>query len=341
MSASDPSATSACPRVPVTEVPWRTTKELVLTARIAAGDVTLAGNFKVYGMLYSPDQQFFFSKTEFVNYRVIGNGEKAVIFLHGFGASNRTWDDIVPHLNLPNTSFILFDLIGAGFSSKPRRADYSMRANALVIESFIREYDLRGYALVGHSFGGGVSLLATLEFLESAAHRPSALVLLDAAAYETKLPFFVEDLRVPLLGNVLLAVTPYDFQARNTLEKLYFDKAKVTQDKVERYSFFMSIKGYNNALIETARQIKLEDFSRYSEQYKDITIPTLVLWGRQDTAVPLEDGRKLSKDIPTAKLVIIEDSGHNIQEEQPKGVARLINGFLGDVWGCTASKRGP
>jgi pimeloyl-ACP methyl ester carboxylesterase len=318
-----------------------TTKELVLTARIAAGDVTLAGNFKVYGMLYSPDQQFFFSKTEFVNYRVIGNGEKAVIFLHGFGASNRTWDDIVPHLNLPNTSFILFDLIGAGFSSKPRRADYSMRANALVIESFIREYDLRGYALVGHSFGGGVSLLATLEFLESAAHRPSALVLLDAAAYETKLPFFVEDLRVPLLGNVLLAVTPYDFQARNTLEKLYFDKAKVTQDKVERYSFFMSIKGYNNALIETARQIKLEDFSRYSEQYKDITMPTLVLWGRQDTAVPLEDGRKLSKDIPTAKLVIIEDSGHNIQEEQPKDVARLINGFLGDVWGWTASERGP
>lgn len=295
--------------------------------------VTLAGILKVHGMLYSPDQQFFFAKTEFVNYRVIGNGEKTVIFLHGFGASNRTWDDIIPNLNLPNTNFILFDLIGAGFSSKPRNADYSMRANALVIKSFIREHNLRDYTLVGHSFGGGVSLLATLEFLRNTAHRPSALVLLDAAAYETKLPFFVEDLRVPLLGNILLAVTPNDFQARNTLEKLYFDKAKVTQEKVERYSFFMSIEGHNNALLETARQIKLEDFSRYSKQYKDITIPTMVLWGRQDTAVPLEDGKKLSKDIPTAKLVIIEDSGHNIQEEQPKDVARLINGFLGDVWG--------
>jgi pimeloyl-ACP methyl ester carboxylesterase len=290
-------------------------------------------------MLYSPDQQFFFSKTEFVNYRVIGNGETTVIFLHGFGASNRTWDDIIPHLNSPNTKLILFDLIGAGFSSKPRSADYSMRANALVIESFIREHDLGDYALVGHSFGGGVSLLTTLEFLKSTAHRPSALVLLDAAAYGTKLPFFVEDLRIPLLGNILLAGTSYDFQARNTLEKLYFDKAKVTQEKVERYSFFMSIEGHNNALLETARQIKLEDFSRYSKQYKDITIPTLVLWGRQDTAVPLEDGKKLSKDIPTAKLVIIEDSGHNIQEEQPKDVARLINGFLGDVWGWTASER--
>ena len=295
--------------------------------------VTLAGNLKVHGMLYSPDQQFFFSKTEFVNYRVIGNGEKTVIFLHGFGASNRTWDDIIPHLNSPNTNFILFDLIGAGFSSKPRSADYSMRANALVIESFIREHNLRDYAIVGHSFGGGVSLLATLEFLESTAHRPSALVLLDAAAYETKLPFFVDYLRVPLLSNIFLAVTLSDFQARYTLERLYFDKAKVTPEKVERYSFFMSIEGHNNALIETARQIVLKDFSRYARRYKDITIPTLVLWGRQDTAVPLEDGKKLSKDIPTAKLVIIEDSGHNIQEEQPKDVARLINGFLEDVWG--------
>lgn len=289
-------------------------------------------------MRYSPDQQFFFSKTDFVNYRDIGKGEKKVIFLHGLGASNRTWDDLIPHLNLPNANFILFDLIGAGFSSRPRSADYSMRANALVIESFIREYDLRDYALVGHSFGGGVSLLATLEFLRNTAHRPSALVLLDAAAYETKLPFFVDQLRIPLLSNILLAVTPSDFLARHTLEKLYFDKAKVTQEKVERYSFFMSIKGHNNALIETARQIVLKDFSRHVGQYKNITIPTLVLWGRQDKAVPLEDGKKLSKDIPAAKLVIIEDSGHNIQEEQPKDVARLINGFLGCVWGWTASE---
>ena len=42
--------------------------------------VTLAGNLRVYRMRYSPDQKFFFSKTGFVNYRVIGKGEKKVIF---------------------------------------------------------------------------------------------------------------------------------------------------------------------------------------------------------------------------------------------------------------------
>jgi pimeloyl-ACP methyl ester carboxylesterase len=294
--------------------------------------VTLASNSKVYGMLYSPNLKFYFSETEFLNYRVIGNGEKTIIYLHGFGASNRTWDDIIPYLNVSDTKFIFFDLIGAGFSSKPKNADYSMRANALVIKSFIKQHDLSDYALVGHSFGGGVSLLVTLEFLESPAHRPSALVLLDAAAYKTKLPFFVDHLRVPLLSNVLLAITSPEFQAKYTLERLYFDKRKVTHDKVGRYSFFMSMEGQSNALIETARQIIPEDFARYVSQYRNIDIPALVLWGRQDTALPLEDGKRLSKEIPKAKLAIIEDCGHNVQEEQPKDVARLINGFLADLW---------
>lgn len=289
-------------------------------------------------MLYSPDHQYSFSKTDFVNYRVIGKGQKKIIFLHGFGASNRTWDDIIPYLNLPNTQFILFDLKGAGFSSKASTTKYSMRANACVILSFIREHNIRDYALVGHSFGGGVSLIVTLERLQSTAHRPSALVLLDAAAYETKLPFFVAYLRVPLLSDILLAVTPSKFQAQYTLAKLYFDKAKVTQEKVMRYAFFMSMKGHNKALIQTARQITPQDWHNVGG-YKNITIPTLILWGRQDTVVPLKYGKNLSKDIPTAKLEIIDDSGHNIQEEQPKDVARLINGFLGDVWGWTASER--
>lgn len=294
--------------------------------------VALAINSMVHGILYTPDKRFYFSDAEFVNYRVIGNGKKTVIFLHGFGASNRTWDDIIPYLNLSDTRFILFDLVGAGFSSKQRGMDYSMQANALVVASFIKQHDLRDYALVGHSFGGGVSLRIALEVMESAAHRPSALVLLDAAAYNTKLPFFVHYLRVPLLSNFLLSVTPPEFQARYTLERLYLDKGKVSQEKVARYSFFMSMEGQRTALIETARQIVPEDFSRQASRYKNITIPTLVLWGRQDTVVPLEDGERLSKDIPTAELAIIEDSGHNIQEEQPKEVARLISGFLADVW---------
>ena len=285
-----------------------------------------------YGMLYSPDQQYFFSRTDFLNYRVIGKGQKIVIFLHGFGASNRAWDDIIPYLESPNTCFIFIDLKGAGFSSKRRTAEYSMRSNACVVSSFIRDHNLRDYALVGHSFGGGVALLVTLEFLYSTSQRPSALMLLDAAAYETRLPFFVDYLRVPLLSEILLAVTPSDLLARYTLKKLYFDKAKVTPEKVERYAFFMSIKGHNTALIETARQITPQDW-RNVGLYESITIPTLVLWGRQDTVVSLEYGKKLSKDIPRANLEIIEESGHNIQEEQPRDVARLINGFLENVWG--------
>lgn len=282
-------------------------------------------------MSYSPDQRYFFSATEFVNYRIVGKGEKSIVFLHGFGASGRSWDDIIPILKPEGAKFILFDLIGAGFSSRGRNADCTMRANAAVIVSFIREHGIRDLVLAGHSFGGGVALNAAFQLLEDAAHRPAGLVLLDAAAYESELPFFVRYLRFRLVSDVLLKVLPARLQARLTLERLYFDKAKVTPEKVQRYAFFLGMKGYNKALGETARQISPQDWLG-SEKLRNITIPVLVLWGRQDPVLPVAQAIRLAKEIPHARLGIVEDCGHNIQEEQPQEVARLVNGFLADLW---------
>lgn len=280
---------------------------------------------------YNPDHQFRYGNNEFINYRVIGNGSKAIVFLHGFGASNRTWDDIIAYLSLPDTRLIFVDLIGAGFSSKSRGADQSMRANARVVEAFVRELGLHDYALAGHSFGGGVALNVTVDLLKGTARGPSALLLLDAAAYETKLPFFIRALKIALLPKLLFALAPSDLLARYTLNRLYFDRTKVTDEKVQRYSFFMSMPGNNDALVRTARQISPQDW-QHAGRYKEIRTPTLVLWGRQDTVLALEQGARLSKEIPSARLAIIEDSGHNIQEEQPREVARRINEFLDEVW---------
>jgi pimeloyl-ACP methyl ester carboxylesterase len=210
-------------------------------------------------MKYEPDQKHFFSDTGFLNYRTVGQGKRTVIFLHGFGASSRTWDDLLPCLEGIDARFILFDLIGAGFSSRAATTDYTMRANASAIMSFIKEREIRDYVLAGHSFGGGVALHIVLQSLADAEIRPSALMLMDAAAYESQLPFFVRYLKMPLVSGVLLKLVPPRFQARFTLRRLYFDTAKVTPEKVDRYAFFLAMKGYNGALAATARQISPKD----------------------------------------------------------------------------------
>jgi pimeloyl-ACP methyl ester carboxylesterase len=63
-------------------------------------------------------------------------------------------------------------------------------------------------------------------------------------------------------------------------------------------------------------------------RYSEITIPALVLWGRQDPVLPLDQAKRLSREIPGASLGIIENCGHNVQEEQPGEVARLMKDFL-------------
>jgi pimeloyl-ACP methyl ester carboxylesterase len=283
---------------------------------------------KVNGMDFTPDNKYFYSTDQYLNYRVLGKGKKTIIFLHGFGASSRTWDDVTPYLDVNDSKLIFFDLIGAGFSSKPKTADYSMMANALAIAKFIKENEIDNYIFVGHSFGGGVALLSTIQLMEESNFSPEALVLIDAAAYRVELPFFVENLRIPLLSNLLLAITSTEFQARYTLEKIYYDKNKVTNAKVYRYAFFMSLEGHDHAMIQTAKQIIPKNFQNYVNRYSDLKMPSLILWGRQDPALPLENGKRLSIQMPSAKLSIIDECGHNPQEEQPEQSAREINAFL-------------
>lgn len=289
--------------------------------------IVSCATIKDTNMSFKPEQNFYYDNDLQLNYRVIGTGKHKIIFLHGFAASSRTWDDIIPLLNQSDTQLIVFDLIGSGFSSKPEQGDYSITANATVITKFIREKNFIDFTLVGHSFGGGVALVSAIELNEQ-NHTPKSLILIDAAAYKTELPFFVENLQIPFLSNLLLSITSSSYQARYTLEKIYFDKRKVTANKVNRYSYFMSLDGHENAMIQTAKQIIPPNFQNYTQKYNTLNIPALILWGSHDTVIPLSSGKRLASELPLASLSMIEQSGHNPQEEQPENTADKINSFL-------------
>ena len=58
-------------------------------------------------------------------------------------------------------------------------------------------------------------------------------------------------------------------------------------------------------------------------------MPTLVIWGEKDPALPLTLAEGIVRDIPQAKLVTIPDAGHFVPEERPERVAALLKEFLG------------
>src|SRR5574341_927897 len=156
--------------------------------------------------------------------------------------------------------------------------------------SRVRQNDIQSPIIVGHSFGGGVALLTTMFLASDKEHSPRALILIDSAAYAIDLPFFVSYLRIPIINRMILSLTSAQYKAKYTLDRIYYDKNKITDDKVARYAFFMQGPDYGYALIETASDVIPPNFESYTSKYKDIFLPSLIIWGENDSAIPLPTG---------------------------------------------------
>jgi pimeloyl-ACP methyl ester carboxylesterase len=255
-----------------------------------------------------------------------GSGEP-ILFIHGLGASLFSWRHLVPALG-ENARLILLDLKGFGKSPKPADGEYSIYDQARLVHNFIVEGNLTNLTLVGHSYGGGVALVTSLSLLAETPPRLRRLVLIDSVGYKQPLPFFVKLLRTPLLGRSVVAAVPRKLQVLSILKLAYHDDAKITPAAVEAYAQPLDSPGGRQALRETAKSMIPPDMDVLTRQYGRITVPTFILWGKQDRIVPLSVGMRLKQDIPNSTLRVIEQCGHIPHEEQPEKALAEIQAFL-------------
>lgn len=269
-------------------------------------------------------QRFYYTETDFLNYEVAGGGKIPIIFLHGLGASLRSWDDVLSCIPGDLFTSYLIDLKGFGLSSKPRDSRYSIKDNADLICRFLIEKRLQNFVLVGHSLGGAVALAVAVESLKNRLLTPAAMVLIDAAAYKTAPPFFVKFFRMPLLGRLLLSLPSSEFKARFVLKKIIYDHRKITPALIARYCAFMDTDDYSYALFKTAAALGSHDYEFYRYSCSELPYPVLVIWGAEDSVTPLSFGEQLIEDMLKAKMHIIDQCGHNPHEEFSEEVAEMI-----------------
>ncbi len=249
-----------------------------------------------------------------------------MVLIHGFGASSYSWRHIINRFAGEYRVFAI-DLKGFGLSDKPNDFNYSIKNQSSIIKQFIEKNCLKDIVLVGHSFGGAVSLLTCLDLKES-ENTIKALILLDSASYEQAFPYFIRLLTIPVLNRLSLMLIPAKMNARLLLKKAFFDDSKITEEMVNIYAYYSGLEGSHNALITTAKQIIPDDITWIVQQYKEIKIPVLVIWGERDEIIPLSNGQRLARDIPYARLESISNCGHIPHEECPEATNKLFENFL-------------
>ena len=272
---------------------------------------------------------FIYNNSLVINYRVIGNGNRPLVFLHGFGAANTSWDDIVEAFDKNKFTLYLIDLKGFGLSGKPKDKNYTISTQSDIVKSFIQFLKLDSITLVGHSYGGGVALYIVTEDVVF-SKKISNLILIDCAAYQDDIPFFIKYLRTPVLNSLQFILTSDNFRAHYVLNRLFFNPRKISKVILKRYTNDFSQPNTEYSFIMAAKQIIPSDFPILITKYNQIKIKTLIVWGKQDTAIPLHNGIQLQKSIPNSKLSIIDECGHIPQEEQPKETSSLLLNFLND-----------
>lgn len=258
-----------------------------------------------------------------------------LLCIHGFGASLYSWREFVKAGSPLTDTYkvITIDLKGCGKSPKPGGNDYSIQDHADLIYEFIQEHDLRNLTLIGNSFGGALALLVTLMLTDRDATRLKAIVLIDAGSYADLLPLYLKVLSWPVIGFVAAHTVPSKLAARGVLRKAYYDKKKITKDQVANYAAPLSLPGARHALWQTGAQIIPPNFPELAARYKDIKVPTLIIWGEHDKIISPEAARRLKRDIPHSELVWIPECGHVPQEERPEITIPPVMTFLQNVYG--------
>ena len=256
---------------------------------------------------------------------VYGAGDP-ILCLHGLGANIYSWRHFITPFS-QNNKLILVDFKGCGQSPKPRDPHYSIEDKAEDIYNLIVEENLTNLTLVGNSLGGAIALLLAIRLVKENPDRLSKLILIDSAGDKSNLPPHLNLLR-SILGTLIIYLSPSKLAAKMTLRMCYYDRKRITREQVEAYAAPIASLGGRHALLQTARQCIPANADELIAAVSRITVPTLILWGREDKVIPLRVGKLLHELIPNSTLDVIEQCGHIPQEEKPDETIARISEFL-------------
>lgn len=271
-----------------------------------------------------------------VHYQDYGNAEyPVVVLLHGAFSSSHTFISWADRLIETGYRVLMIDLPYHGLSGGFHDQITSLRRSAAVVKRVIDHLDIETVAIGGNSMGGGVSWYFTSEYAGKDGFSVSHLVLIDAVhpemSYEDGREQLPGIMTTRLISGIVSQMTP-KFLLKFVLDGVYGSDHEPDPDTVTRYYELLRRPGNRQSILRNTQEEE-EGISGVErlEMIKNAGIPTLVLWGEEDTWVDPEYAIafKESLDLADENVIVYSGLGHVPMEEAPERTVRDLIGFLG------------
>lgn len=254
------------------------------------------------------------------NVQIRGDGVRTIVLAHGFGCDSTMWDAQLPAL-CAQFRVIVLDHVGAGDSDvtaySPHRYQ-TLRSYAMDLIEVLQALDVTGSTYVGHSMSGMIGILAQIETPQLF----QKMIFIGASPRYLNDPYYIGGFERTDVDALYEAMRSNFYAWASGFAPIAMQNAD-RPALTEQFAKTLTAMRPDVAL-GIARVIFESD---HRQDLAKIGVPTLVLQGRNDVAVPMQVGEFIARNIPGAKLEMLDATGHFPPISAPSEVTRAILNF--------------
>ncbi len=232
-----------------------------------------------------------------------------LIILHGWNLSGKRFHALADRFRKAGFRVFAPDMPGFGDEKAPDVA-WHVSDYAEFLHRYITKHTIKNPILVGHSFGGRVSL----KYAELYPSRVKKIVLTGTPGYSPipskKLRFF---LIISKIGGIIFQLPGLRHIADGARKWLYY---------IAGAREFLRAEG---AMRQTFKYIVADDLST---AMRSVAVPCLLVWGQNDTIVPVSVAERMRDTIRGSRLIIMPEMTHAVPFEHPAEFAARVMEFL-------------
>lgn len=253
-----------------------------------------------------------------VSYDDIGEGVVPIVFLHGFPFDKTMWQEQLEYFKNKNRA-IACDIRGFG-KSTDEKTPLSIDLFTDDLISFLDSLDLEKVIICGLSMGGYIALNAIKRY----PNRFSALILSDTQCIADSPK--VKAKRYEAIKEINeKGVTNFN---EGFIKNVFHEDS--IANKPELVEQLRTVVNSNSQHIIAQGLVAIAERSETCSILNKITIPTLIICGKEDAVTPLERSKFMNKEIDGSILHVINNAGHVSNLEEPAKFNKLLRDFLTD-----------